>query len=209
MKRSELAMLLLMGWVSLGCNSHPPPHVAVDLSGPKPAAVSFFRAVSEGDVRTARDASIGTTKDKEWIDAMSSMVTGLRRYDEAILRRFGHQAAQTDSQLRQAITQFVQDQIERLQDGIVSEGPDTAQVQPGWHGEVRLSGRPPVLLRKEKGLWKVDLEATAKVDPKFDLEAVARYRAYGKALHDAAYQINAGRYKTLAEAEQDSDAWAP
>jgi hypothetical protein len=209
MKRSEMAVLCLMGWLAGGCNSHPPPHVVADLSSPKPAAVSFFRAISEGDIRTARDASIGTAKDKEWIDAMSSMLTGLRRYDQAIIRRFGHQAAQTDSQLRQAITQLVQDQLERLQDGIVREGPDTAEVDPGWHGEVRLTGRPPVMLRKEKGLWKVDLEATARIDPKFDAEAVARYRAYGKALHDAAYQIDAGRYKTLAEAEQDSDTWAP
>ena len=194
--------------VVTGCSSHPPPHVVADLSGPKPAALTFFRAVAEGDVSTARQASIGTGQDKQWIDAMSSMLTGLKRYDEAVMKRFGSQAVQTDVQLKQAMTQLVQDEIDRLEDGIVLESADTAEVAPAWH-QVRLTGRPPVMLRKEKGLWKVDLQATAKIDPKFDADAVERYRVYGKALHNAAYQINSGRYKTLAEAEQDSDAWAP
>src|SRR5579864_7511330 len=95
--------------LAMGCASHPQPHVTADLSAPKPAAVSFFRAVAEGDVRTARDASIGTRQDKEWIDVMSSLLTGLRRYDEAIVKRFGHEARQTDLQLRQALLQLVQD----------------------------------------------------------------------------------------------------
>ena len=209
MRRWAKAVFCTLATVSAGCSSHPPPHVVADLSGPKPAAVSFFRAVALGDVGTAREASIGTGEDKQWIDAMSSMLTGLQRYDEAVVKRFGHEATQTDVQLKQAMTQLVQDEIDRLAEGIVKEGVDTAEVDPGWHGEVRLTGRPPVILRKEKGLWKVDLPATAKVDPKFDPEAIERYRAYGKALHNAAYQIDAGRYKTLAEAEQDSDAWAP
>jgi hypothetical protein len=209
MNRTGTLILWFLAIVPGGCNSHPPVRVAADLSGPKAAAVTFFRAVSVGDVRTARDASIGSAQDKQWIDAMSSMLTGLQSYDEAVLRRFGQQATQTDTQIRQALMQLVQDQIERLQDGLVKEGVDTAEVDPGWKSEVRLSARPPVILRKEKGLWKVDLAATAKVDPKFDPETIERYRTYGKALHNAAYQINAGRYKTLAEAELDSDAWAP
>ena len=208
MKRAKALFFCIVAALAAGCGGERPPHVVADLSGPKPAAVSFFRAVAEGDVATARQASIGTSQDKQWIDAMSSMLTGLKRYDQAVLKRFGNEATQTDVQIRQAITQLVQDEIDRLEDGIVLESADTAEVAPAWH-KVRLTGRPPVMLRKEKGLWKVDLQATAKTDPKFDTGAIERYRAYGKALHNAAYQINAGRYKTLAEAEQDSDAWAP
>jgi hypothetical protein len=51
-------------------------------------------------------------------------------------KRFGDQAAQTDTQLKQAIMQLVQDPIERLQEGLVREGEEFAQVlaDPGASG---------------------------------------------------------------------------
>jgi hypothetical protein len=201
----NLALGAALGW---GCSSHPQPRVAADLSGPKSAAVAFYTAVLAGDISTARNASIGSNTEKQWIDAMCGLLTGLRLYDEAIVKHFGNEAVQTDTQLKQAMLQLGQDQIDRLQDGVVHQGPEMAQVHPGWHGEL-LSARPPVILRKEKDVWKVDLAATAKIDPKFGPEAVDRYRVYGQALHDAAWRINAGRYQTLAEAEHETDRYAP
>ena len=83
-----------------------------------------------------------------------------------------------------------------------------AEVDPAWNG-ARLSARPPVFLRNQKGLWKVDLLTMAKYDPRFAPETAKRYREYGAALQKAARDIDAGRYKTLAQAERESDARAP
>ena len=83
-----------------------------------------------------------------------------------------------------------------------------AAVEPAVDG-MRLQGRPPIYLRKEKEGWKVDLAATAQADRRFSAEVRQQYAAAGKALHRAADQVNAGHYKTLAEAQRDADAKMP
>jgi hypothetical protein len=206
--RADILLIWFGAAVAAGCGSHPQPRVPADLSGPRAAAVTFYSAVVAGDTSTARHASLGTDVDKKWIDAMARLLSGMRIYDQAIVKHFGSEAVQTDTQLKLAMLQLGQDQIDRLQEGVVNQGPEVAQVHPGWHGEV-LSARPPIILRKEYKAWKVDLAETAKVDPKFGPDAVNRYRIYGDALHDAAWRINAGRYKTLAQAEHDTDRYAP
>ena len=174
--------------------------VQADLSGPKPAALTFLKAIKQGDAQTAKNASIGNPQDKEWIDAMVALLKGLKAYDQALLARFGPKAGSVDVDLKQAIMTLAQDPVDRIDEGIVRQGEDTAEIDPAFRG-MRLSVRPPIFLRLEKGLWKVDLPATAQQDPRFNPALVKRYLAAGKALHDAALLVSWGRYKTFDEAE--------
>ena len=198
-------LFLLVLTLVVGCAEQPKPHVRSDLSNPKAAALTFLTAISAGDTETARKASVGGDDDHVSIDGLSSLITGLQSYDQAIVKRFGNEAVPTDVQLKQAILELVDDTIRHLASGIVLDQQEIAKIQPA-EGKTPLTGRPPIYLRKDKGLWKVDLTATAQVDRRFDPAVARQYLAAGQALHAAARRINAGRYKTLAEAQRDTDA---
>lgn len=196
-------VILLCGWALPGCASSydaSTARVASDLSGPKPAALTFLRAIAAGDTRTAQDASVGTPEEKEWVVAMATLVRGLRRYDQAILARYGNEAIPADVDLRQAIQFMTQDPISHIQDGIVSESAESAVIYPAAFG-IKLAARPPMMLRKGKSTWRVDLSAMSQ-EPGHDPTVIRQYRAAAKALTDAARDVRAGRFRTLAEAQQ-------
>jgi hypothetical protein len=199
----RLLSLTSLALFAIGCGAKAAPNrVTSDLSKPKAAALTFLNAIAQGDIKTAKAASIGTTQDKEWIDAIVTLITGLREYDNAMLLRFRNEAVSEDIDLQAAIQDLATEPIMRLQDGIVKEGPATAEVDPAYKG-VRLRSRSPVFLRREKGIWKVDLEALRE-DPRHSPEATQQYLAAGQALRRAAKDIRLGRYKTFAAAQQAS-----
>jgi hypothetical protein len=188
---------------AIGCEAKAAPaRIPSDLSNPKPAALTFLTAIAKGDIKTAKAASIGTNRDKEWIDAIVTLITGLREYDSALLLRFRNEAVSADIDIQAAIQGVAEEPIMRLQDGIVKESPDTAEVEPAFKG-VRLRSRSPIFLRREKGIWKVDLEALRE-DPQHSPEATQQYLAAGQALRRLAKDIRLGRYKTFAAAQQAS-----
>ena len=207
MRVATLLLLVVFAAVP-GCATGPKVQVASDLSTPKSASLTFLHAIAAGDVRTAKAACIGTPKEKQWVDAMSSFLTGLRAFDNAIVTRFGLEAVQADTQLKQAMLELSDDVILHVNEAIVNEAEDTASVEPAASG-MRLRNRPPIYLRKEKGAWKVDLAATAKGDKRFDPAVQEKYASAGSALHQAAEHVRAGWYKTLADAQRDADGRFP
>lgn len=162
--------------------------------------MTYLNAIAQGNAAKARAASVGTEQDKRWIDAMTSLISGLRSYDEALMARFGRQALTTDIDLKQAVTELANEPIVRFQDGIVKESDTTAEIQAAV-GHIRLAAVPPVYLKREKDGWKIDLTAMAR-DPAHSPQQVEQYLAAGKALNSAARQIRAGRYRTFDEAQQ-------
>jgi len=203
--RRTLGLAIAGAALLTGCAGHT-QSVQADLSSPQSAALAFFQAIGRGDSATARNASVGGDQDKQWIDAMVTLIVGLRQYDQALRSRFGRDAAQTDADLRQALAGLTEDPITGLTEPIVLEDGESATVKPAYHHNLRLAARPPVYLRKIKDAWKVDLPATAQADPRHNFALVKQFLAAGQALQQAARQIAAGRYKTLAEAQQAIDA---
>jgi len=206
--RSTRCAALLFLFLGTGCATAPTVHVASDLSTPKSAALTFLKATAAGDVRTAKAACVGTPKEKEWVDAMSSFLTGLKAFDDAVVSRFGQEAVQADVQLKQALLELSEDVIQHVEEANVRQTEEAATLEPAAAG-MRLRNRPSIYLRKDKGLWKVDLAATAQGDRRFDPEVKAKYGDAGNALHEAARRVRAGRYKTLAEAQRDADGSFP
>lgn len=190
-------LFLLLG----GCGAKAAPSlVPVDLSKPLPALMTYLNAIAKCDAATAKSASFGTEADKRWIDAMVALIGGLRSYDQALVQRFGHEAVQMDDEIRQAIAEFTTQPIVRFQNGLVSEGPDTAKIQAAV-GHIRLAAQPPVYMKRQKDGWKVDLTALRQ-DPRHDPAVVAQYLAGGDSLSRAAKSIREGRYRTFADAQQ-------
>lgn len=190
-------LLLQLG----GCGAKAAPsRVPVGLSKPLPALMTYLHAIAQCDVAAAKSASVGTEADKRWIDAMAALIGGLRNYDQALVQRFGREAAQVDDEIRQAVAEFTTQPIVRYQNGMVSEGPDTAEVQAAI-GHIRLAAQPPVYMKREKDGWKVDLTALRQ-DPRHNPAVVAGYLAAGESLARAADLIRQGRYRTFADAQQ-------
>ncbi|HEY2586674.1 MAG TPA: hypothetical protein VGI81_12995 [Tepidisphaeraceae bacterium] len=174
--------------------------MAVDLSKPLPALLTYLNAVAQCDVETAKSASVGTKEDKRWIEAMAALIRGLRGYQQAMDQRFKNEAVQTDDDIRQALSEFTTEPIVRFQNGLVKEGDDTAEIQAAI-GHIRLAAQPPVQMKREKDRWKVDLTAMRQ-DPRHNPAVVAQYLAAGESLSKAAKAIRLGRYRTFAEAQQ-------
>jgi hypothetical protein len=199
-----LARIVTAFVICCGCGAKTAPLPRdVDLSKPKAAALSFLRSLARGDGRTARAISIGSEADTRWVDAMVTLITGLREYDQALLDKFNREALPMDVTLKQAIATFADEPVMRLQGGVVKEAEDTAEVDPGLGG-VRLSRRRPVYLRKQGDVWKVDL-AAMRDDPQHDPALAGDYILAGKAMRQAASDIRRGHYKTF-QAAQDAVA---
>ncbi|HSU67871.1 MAG TPA: hypothetical protein VLJ39_13425 [Tepidisphaeraceae bacterium] len=160
----------------------------------------FLNAIASGNAQAARYASIGSEEDKRWIDGRVGLINGLRNYDQALLSRFGQAAVATDLELKQAIQSLAQDPVMKFDGAIVHEGEDTAEIRAALKG-VRLASEPPILMRKENGLWKVDLTAMRQ-DPRHDPALVQQFALAGKALENAAQLIRSGRYRSIQEAQQ-------
>ena len=193
---------------AVGCAHEPMPHVGIDLSSPKSAAVSYLRAMSVGDLDSLKTATVGTDADRKPAVAYSAMVVGMRRYDQALVAHFGIDAIRDDVELKQKLMEMVEDRIERTQQGAVNETPEEAMVAPGLNGQA-LGKRPPIFLRKENGLWKVDLAETAHRDSTLSPESAQRNQAIGDALQRIAREINRGKYKSYEEMQRDADAGMP
>jgi hypothetical protein len=178
------------------------------LSNPKSAAITFLKAIAAGDIKTANSSSVGNDQQRASVEALSLLITGLRDFDIAINSHFRIEAIQTDTQLRQALTDISDTPIQRIESGIVHETAEKASVEPALEG-IRLKAHPPIYLIKVKNLWKVDLTAAANADRRFSPDVTDQYRSAGRALHDVARKVNANKYKSLAEAQRDADGNMP
>ena len=199
---------LLIGFSILGCAHEPMPHVNLDLSSPKLAAVSYLRAMSAGDLEGLKASTVGTEDQRKAVESYSLMLHGLRRYDQAIVSHFGADAIRDDIELKQKLMELVDDRIARTEQGVVSESDESARVTPGLNG-LALQGRPPVYLKKDREVWKVDLAATAVRDTSISAESAARNQAIGEALLKIAGDIDRGRYKSFSDLQRDTDAGLP
>jgi hypothetical protein len=194
--------------LTAGCVHEPMPHVDIDLSSPKSAAVSYLRAMSAGDLDSLKASTLGTDQQRKAAEAYSLMLRGLRQYDQAIMSHFRADAVRDDIELKQKLVELVDDRIERTEQGVVSESEEEARIAPGLNG-LALQARPPVVLKKDKGVWKVDLAATAERDSSINQESAERNRAIGEALLKIAKDINRGRYKSFEDLQRDADAGMP
>jgi hypothetical protein len=200
-----LAATVLICAISLanaGCANQPPaqPTTPLNLSTPADAAMTFVRAIGQGDAASAKAASLGTEQQKYWVVALAGMIDGLRQVDRALLKHFGAAAERIDIDLRDALRPLAEHAEAEVSAATFPEQGDEASLVPAGH---LLSIQVPyaVLLRRENGLWKVDLPAVYANKPQLATalnpsEMNILVKA-GQELRQVAKEISAGKYKTL------------
>ncbi len=198
--KERLIAALFVGLLGCASQDRPQSRVALNLNTPRDAAMTFVRAIGQGDVVTAKAASIGTESQKHWIDALAGLIDGLRSVDGALLRRFGGSAERIDIDLC--------DSLRPLSEGAESEVAAATVNENGLEARLVPLGRPMSIqvpyatqLRKDKGVWKVDLPAVYQQKPQLSVGAgsaeMETYLQAGRALKTVAREIASGQYKTL------------
>ena len=200
--RNPLFWLLAAALVTGGCAATPAaPKVHMDLSSPTAAAGTFTRAIAAADAAGAKAASTGTDEQKQSIDALVGFIDGLRAYDQALMKHFGPRAIQVHTQIRQALEDIAEQPVRDFATPLVTQNDNQATVRAAYKN-LKLSGRPPLVLTKTKAGWKVDLAATARYDQRFTPAVAREYRQASLALHQTARQVAAGKFRTVDEAQQ-------
>lgn len=172
-----LASCALAAGAMTGCNKS-------DLSTPKGAASTLAKALQTGDVDTARKASTGA--DDKTIQTLVSVVSGMKKLQDAMTAKFG--AEETKSMTGRA-SNGMSDMLKKLDDADEKVSGDTAVVTPKGGGR-------PINLKKIDGNWKVDLSELSKAS------ASPMFESIGKAASETADEVNAGKYKSAAEARK-------
>ncbi len=192
--------------VAVGGCAHDAPRrrsVPLNLSTPKDAALTFVRAIGQGDAATAKAASLGTDAQKHWIDAVAGLIDGLRRLDEALLGRFGQAAERMHINLNDSLRPLSEHAEAEIESATVKEVDQQASVIPLGR-TVSIQVPYARRLRLDHGTWKVDLPTLYTEDPRLGIAAespdIQIYERAGNALRGVARDIASGRYKTLAAA---------
>ena len=85
----------------------------------------------------------------------------------------------------------------------MSQSAESAVIYPAAFG-IKLAARPPIMLRKGKSAWRVDLSAMAQ-EPGHDPAVIRQYHAAAKALRNAARRFAPA---ALEPWQKRSNPWA-
>src|SRR3954468_20956099 len=85
---AALALALAVG----GCRKEP---TGPDLSNPKAAAITFARAMEDGDIETAKNCTIAGGLEVDLVEAMVKATHALRKLGAACKEKFGDAATTT------------------------------------------------------------------------------------------------------------------
>jgi hypothetical protein len=219
--RYAMGFTALIAMAGCGANHRAQP---VDLSKPQTAAVEYVRAIGRGDPATARAAAVGTEEQMRWIDALASLVDGLRQVNGAIYDYFGHNTGQIHTDLEESIRILADEPVELISNGGIQMNATQALITPQAHGFTSRDQLPIALSKiPNQQVWKVDLERTyvplpprerllimseqqkqdfAKDQRKQITEAMRKYQQIADVFHGVARDIRAKRFKSIEEVQQ-------
>lgn len=170
-----------------------------DHSTPKAAAKTFAEAVLAGDVARAKAACTGDEKQMRIVEAMLASIGSIKQLEGAINARFGSEQVKAAGKPPLA-SEDMQDAVKRLGEGEVRVTGDKAVITP-QNREGDLGQENPLPLRKVGGDWKVDLAEMSKQMQGGDA-AVEGMQALASTIKGVTGEVNAGKYKTPAEAHE-------
>ncbi len=178
-KRSQGMALVLTLMLLAGCEK---PKSGPDLSTPKAAAITFTRALEQGDTTTALAAANAGGIERDLVEAMAESSSGLKILEKAANAKFG------DDAKRMNTLRGPSNIVSLLMDADVDENGDRAKV-------VSKNGQDSLQLQKTNGQWKVDIGALVRGQ---DIShAVPMFVAAGQATRKVADDINSGKCTTV------------
>ncbi len=167
-RQTALVTLMLTAALLTGCNR-------TDLSSPKAAAKTFFKAMENNDVATAKKACTGA--DDKSIESLAATMANFKKFSDAAKSKFGDKAKNLDD-----LKAFDVDSI------------DQATVKENGNEAMLDSKGSNAKLKKVDGDWKVDVSDMAAMLPMM--------KGLGDAAGKAADGINNGSIKTMEDAKK-------
>lgn len=195
----------------------PRPAMAVDLSTPRGAMTTYYRAVAAGDAEAAKAAVMGDEMALRYIDAAATLAAGVRELDAALTARFGRDVVgRNDTFAAWAASYRADDAAKAIANGDSRVSGDIAIVTPRLPPTASADAAPgrlagpvqpmPGVLRNSDGGWKLLIGAMRRhLYGKQVQEAEAGIEGNfrrGKALQDLAREVSAGKYRTADAAWQ-------
>jgi hypothetical protein len=169
-----------------------PPAPTDDLSSVRATLRTFAAAMERGDVAGVKLVSISDPKSDKLLDAMVPTVGSMKRLNDAAVKRFGEagKSIASDKAKGMEFAKSVDDA------NIVIQG-DTATA-------TMKDSKEPAKLKRINGEWKLDFVSAMGPETKNqNIEKIApMFTGMTKAANEGAADIEAGKYKTVEEANQ-------
>lgn len=163
----------------------------VNLSSPKDAAKSLYRAVERGDEAAIRRTFYATTDaERELAGAYATMIVATKRLADVAQKKYGGAA---DAFAQGAVTE---DDVKKIDAAEVKpQGPDRATIA------LPLAPRP-ISLRRGEGGWQIVISDFAGGAPERINAQIAMTREIATVATEVADAIDSDKYPTAQEAEQ-------
>jgi hypothetical protein len=177
-------MTLLLGvfLIAEGCKKKP---AGPDLTNPKAAAITFAKAMEDGDVETAKNSSIAGGMEVDLVEAMTKATASLRKLGQACRDKYGDAAT-----VMMKETGSMDASVALANAAVDFDGEEAATVTP-------TEGKVVVPVRLVEGNWKVDIGALVKGD---DItNSIPLLNTVAAAAAQVTPDVLSGKYKTPDE----------
>jgi hypothetical protein len=181
-----LMMLLIAQVASATSASASQPAMQMDLSSPKAAAKSLFKAVAAGDREAVRSALYADDEpQRELIAAMADLIINGKQLGDAAKQQFG--------QAGDPIGRGMLDprELTRLDDAKVDEAGNTATVALADSGR-----NHPMSFRRQGGKWTLIVTDFGGALPANVAKQTHLIRMMADAMETSTQEISSGKYKT-------------
>ena len=221
----SLSFCLCALLVASGCTPETKP-IPVNLSTPESAAIEYVKAIQRGDAPTARSIAKGTSEQMRWVDALASLVDGMRKLNEAMYDHFGRYTAQIHTDLEDSLRMLADEPVTIISNGSIQRTATEATIY-AQHQGISFTSRDqvPISVVKQpnKEIWNVDLEQTyVALPPRENLitmtpkqkqdfaadqrkqitAAMKKYQQTADVFHSVARDVQNKRLKSIAEVEK-------
>jgi hypothetical protein len=169
-----------------------------DDSTPKGAAEAFFKALEAGDAAKAKSLASGDPKQMELLDNLVPLVGNFKKMEQAAVKKFGDEGKKLLSNGGSASF----DIESQMKDAKVEETGDTATITPAKKEKEEGKNSDPMKLKKVSGKWKIDMAAMPNAEQMDNPQAKKMFGAMSDAAKAMTVDIEAGKFKTVADAQQ-------
>jgi len=162
------------------------------------AAMSFARALAQGNAEQAHKFAVSNKTNDTFIDLVAPLAAAETKLHDAAVSRFGKEGASilTTGTPGDAFNQKYGKDAGNLEVNIAGDSAQiTAKPKPG---QTQPEGQA-LQLKKVEGKWKVDLSKLQGIEAMAD--NAPRLKAVTKAMADTADEIQAGKYARVQEAK--------
>ena len=185
-----LTMMMLVAQVAPAPSSAPTTQPAaamqLDLSNPRAASKSLFKAVAAGDREAVRSTLYADdASQRELIAAMADLIINGKHLGDAARQQFG--------QAGDPIGRGMLDpsDLTRLDEAKVDEAGNTATVALPESGRSR-----PMTFHKQNGQWKLIVTDFTGAAPANIAKQTHLIHLMAEAMETSAHEVSAGKYKT-------------